>query len=152
MSASAEPLRELITFDVEGQLFALDVQAIREIRAWTPVSRVPNAPSYMAGVVNLRGSVLPVISLAARLGWDSGPATVRHAIVIVEYAGRSHGLIVDGVRDIVTIDRTALQAPPPASDNGIESYIEGMVPIDDDMVMVLRPGALVAQTPEVEAA
>jgi hypothetical protein len=58
-------LRELITFQVEGQYFALDIMAIREIRAWTPATRLPRVPHYVAGVVNLRGTVLPVVDLAA---------------------------------------------------------------------------------------
>jgi purine-binding chemotaxis protein CheW len=62
--------RELITFEVGGQVFGLDIMAIREIRAWTPATRLPRVPHYVAGVVNLRGTVLPVIDLAARLGWE----------------------------------------------------------------------------------
>ena len=68
--------RELITFEVEGQLFGLDIMSIREIRAWTPTTRLPRVPHYMAGVVNLRGTVLPVINLAARLGWKPTEATM----------------------------------------------------------------------------
>ena len=60
--------RELITFEVAGQLFGLDIAAIREIRAWSPVTKMPGVPHYVAGVANLRGSILPVIDLAARLG------------------------------------------------------------------------------------
>ncbi|MCJ2189261.1 chemotaxis protein CheW, partial [Novosphingobium beihaiensis] len=67
--------RELITFEIAGQIFALDIMSIREIRAWTPVTPMPRVPSYVAGVVNLRGTVLPVIDLAARLGWTPTEAT-----------------------------------------------------------------------------
>ena len=79
-------LRELITFEVEGQVFGLDIMAIREIRAWSPTTRLPRVPSYVAGVVNLRGTVLPVIDLAARLGWRATEPTPRHASVL-------HGLL-----------------------------------------------------------
>lgn len=60
--------REYITFEVGGQLFGIDIMAIREIRAWTPVTKLSRVPHYVAGVVNLRGTVLPVVDLAARLG------------------------------------------------------------------------------------
>ena len=85
--------RELITFEVEGQLFGLDVMAIREIRAWTPVTRLPGVPHYVSGVVNLRGTVLPVVDLAARLGWPTTEATPRHAIIVTQSGGQVRGLI-----------------------------------------------------------
>ena len=59
---------ELITFGIESQLFGIDIMTIREIRAWSPVTRLPRVPEYVAGVVNLRGTVLPVIDLSVRLG------------------------------------------------------------------------------------
>ena len=96
--------RELITFEVDGQVFGLDIMAIREIRAWTPVTRLPRVPSYVAGVVNLRGTVLPVIDLAARLGWERDRGH-RRAMPSSSpsWAGQASGLIVDSVSDIVTI-------------------------------------------------
>ena len=62
--------RQLITFQLGAQSFGLDILVIREIRAWSPTTRLPHVPSYVAGVVNLRGTVLPVVDLAARLGWE----------------------------------------------------------------------------------
>ena len=112
--------RELITFEVGGQVFGLDIMAIREIRAWTPVTRLPRVPHYVAGVVNLRGTVLPVIDLAARLGWEPTEPTPRHAIIVTQLGSQASGLIVDSVSDIVTISGD----------------------IDDRMVMVLNLAAL----------
>jgi purine-binding chemotaxis protein CheW len=68
-----------------------------------PTTRLPRVPHYVAGVVNLRGSVLPVIDLAARLGWEATEPTPRHAIIVVQGA-QVCGLIVDSVSDIVTIN------------------------------------------------
>src|SRR6476620_956534 len=95
--------RELITFEVADQMFGIDIMAIREIRAWSPTARLPRVPAYVAGVVNLRGTVLPVVDLAARLGWEATEATPRHAIIVTQYAGQARGLIVDSVSDIVTV-------------------------------------------------
>ena len=69
--------RQLITFHLGTQSFGLDIMAIREIRAWSPTTRLPHVPHYVAGVVNLRGTVLPVIDLAARLGWEPTSPTER---------------------------------------------------------------------------
>jgi purine-binding chemotaxis protein CheW len=136
--------RELITFEVAGQIFALDIMAIREIRAWTPVTPMPRVPHYVAGVVNLRGTVLPVIDLAARLGWKPTEATPRHAIIVCQVRGQSQGLIVDSVSDIVTFDSETLQAPPTAGQDDVVPFLEGLCAIEDAMVMVLDLHALSA--------
>jgi purine-binding chemotaxis protein CheW len=144
--------RELITFEVEGQLFGLDIMSIREIRAWSPVTRLPSVPNYVAGVVNLRGTVLPVVDLAARLGWQPTEATPRHAIIVTQVAGQARGLIVDSVSDIVTIGQDSLQPPPATSDEGIADFLEGLAISDDRMIMVLDLAALSAEVEQVEAA
>lgn len=136
--------RELITFEVAGQIFALDIMAIREIRAWTPVTPMPRVPHYVAGVVNLRGTVLPVIDLAARLGWAQTEATPRHAIIVCQVGGQSQGLIVDSVSDIVAFDSDMLQAPPTAGQDEVVPFLEGLAAIDEHMVMVLDLPALSA--------
>ena len=145
-------LRELITFQVEGQVFALDIMAIREIRAWTPATRLPRVPSYVAGVVNLRGTVLPVIDLAARLGWKPVEATPRHAIIVTQLGSRQTGLIVESVSDIVTIDFDTLQPPPATADSSIVPFLTGLAALDDQMVMVLDLDALADNEIIAEAA
>lgn len=136
-------LRELITFEVEGQVFGLDIMAIREIRAWSPTTRLPRVPAYVAGVVNLRGTVLPVIDLAARLGWRATEATPRHAIIVTQQGAQISGWIVDSVSDIVTLDSGALQPPPPTSaGDTVVPFLEGLAAIEDRMVMVLNLAAL----------
>lgn len=129
--------RELITFEVAGQIFALDIMSIREIRAWTPVTPMPRVPSYVAGVVNLRGTVLPVIDLAARLGWPATEASPRHAIIVCQVGGQAQGLIVDSVSDIVTLPDETLQAAPTGGHDEVVPFLEGLAAIDDTMVMVL---------------
>lgn len=136
-------LRELITFEVEGQVFGLDIMAIREIRAWSPTTRLPRVPSYVAGVVNLRGTVLPVIDLAARLGWHATEPTPRHAIIVTQQGAQISGWIVDAVSDIVTLASDALQPPPPTSSGDtVVPFLEGLAAIEDRMVMVLNLAAL----------
>jgi purine-binding chemotaxis protein CheW len=134
--------RELITFEVAGQIFALDIMAIREIRAWSPVTPMPRVPHYVSGVVNLRGTVLPVIDLAARLGWRATEATPRHAIIVCQVNGQSQGLIVDSVSDIVTFDSETLQAPPTTGQDEVVPFLKGLAAIEEKMVMVLDLRAL----------
>ena len=136
-------IRELITFEVEGQVFGLDIMSIREIRAWTPTTRLPRVPHYVAGVVNLGGTVLPVVDLAARLGWRATEPTPRHAIIVTQLGQQVGGWIVDSVSDIVTIPDQTLQAPPPGVGNdSVVPFLEGLAAIEDKMVMVLNLFAL----------
>ena len=128
---------EFITFEIAGQTFGLDIMAIREIRAWSPATRLPNVPHYIAGVVNLRGTVLPVVDLAARLGWAATEPTPRHAIIVTQVNGQTRGLIVDAVSDIVSIGQEALQPPPSPTGDAIDRFVEFLVAIEDRMVMVL---------------
>lgn len=146
-------LRELITFEVEGQVFGLDIMSIREIRAWTPTTRLPRVPHYVAGVVNLRGTVLPVVDLAARLGWRASEPTPRHAIIVTQVGQQVGGWIVDAVSDIVTVPADALQPPPPtAGQDTVVPFLEGLAAIEDRMVMVLNLAALSASAQLAEAA
>jgi purine-binding chemotaxis protein CheW len=129
--------QELITFGIENQLFGIDIMTIREIRAWTPVTRLPRVPDHVAGVVNLRGTVLPVIDLSVRLGWPETEATPRNPIVVVEHEGQSRGLIVHDVNDIVSVDPHTMQQPDAGAQDAISRFLHGIAPLDDKMVMVL---------------
>lgn len=128
---------ELITFEIAGQRFGLDIMSVREIRAWTPATPLPQVPHYVAGVVNLRGTVLPVIDLAARLGWPATEPTPRHAIIVVQLGGKVMGLIVDSVSDIVTLASESLQQAPGGCSDDLVPFLHGLAALDDRMVMVL---------------
>ncbi len=129
--------QELITCEVAGQLFGLDIMAVREIRAWTPATPLPQVPDFVSGVVNLRGTVLPVVDLAARLGWAATEATPRHAIIVVQLGGKTMGLIVDSVSDIVTLPKDSLQQPPTSEEEDVARFLQGLAALGDRMVMVL---------------
>ncbi len=118
-------------------MFGLDIMAVREIRAWTPATQLPQVPDFVAGVVNLRGTVLPVVDLAARLGWAATEATPRHAIIVVQLGGKTMGLIVDSVSDIVTLPKDSLQQPPASGDDDVVRFLQGLAALGERMVMVL---------------
>ncbi len=138
---------ELITFGIANQRFGIDIMTVREIRAWSPVTRLPRVPDYVAGVVNLRGAVLPVIDLAARLGWAPTEATPRNPIIVIEYDGQMRGLIVHDVADIVSIEAGTLQHPDAMGHETITHFLEGIAPLGEDMVMVLDLARLMADEP-----
>lgn len=138
--------RQLITFQLGEQSFALDIMAIREIRAWTPTTRLPHVPHYVVGVVNLRGTVLPVVDLAARLGWEAVVPSERHVIIVAQVGGQLRGLIVDSVSDIISVQDDQLQPPPGTESEQVVTHLEGLVALDDRMVMILDLPGLAADT------
>lgn len=138
---------ELITFGIASQRFGIDIMTVREIRAWSPVTRLPRVPDYVAGVVNLRGAVLPVIDLAARLGWTPTDATPRNPIIVIEHEGQMRGLIVHDVADIVSIEAGTLQQPDAMGHESITHFLERIAPLGEDMVMVLDLARLMADEP-----
>ena len=134
---------ELISFGIADQLFGIDIMTIREIRAWSPVTRLPRVPEYVAGVVNLRGAVLPVIDLSVRLGWSATECTPRNPIIVTEFEGQSRGLIVHDVNDIVSIDSEEMQQPDAVQRDAITNFLQGVAPLGDEMVMVLDLARLI---------
>src|ERR1700684_2210346 len=87
--------RELISFRVGAQEFCVDIMAVREIRGWTAATALPQSPTYVRGVINLRGAVLPIVDLAARLGFASADPTARHVIIVTQIGDQLVGLLVD---------------------------------------------------------
>ncbi|MET0362967.1 MAG: chemotaxis protein CheW [Sphingobium sp.] len=142
--------RQIITFRIGEQYLGVDIMAIREIRAWSPTTRRPHVPNSVHGVVNLRGSVLPVFELSARLGWGVTDPTARHVIIVVQLGNQLQGLIVDAVNDIVTLADGALQPPPNVGDDEAAIFLEGLASVDDRMVMVLSLSRLTDGTDDLE--
>ena len=103
---------ELISFEIAGQEYCIDTRSVREIRGWTEPTRMPNAPPYVLGVINLRGLVMPVLDLRARLGLGETQANSRHVYVVVQHHHRTAGLMVDAVQETFSVDADMLQAPP----------------------------------------
>ncbi len=135
---------ELLTFRLSDQEYSLDIMCVREIRGWTRATPLPHAPSYMKGVINLRGTVLPVMDLAQRLGLPEQQQSDRNVIIVVNHEDSMTGLLVDAVSDIVALTQNDLQPPPDGSATGGINVIKALTLIDDRMIRVLDLSQLVA--------
>jgi len=140
-----EPV-ELLTFTMGDQYYAVDIMLVREIRGWTKPTPLPHAPDYMRGVINLRGTVLPILDLGARLNGQRTEATGRNVIIVVEIADQIAGLLVDAVSDILTLNRSDMQPPPELTADRNENFIETLTVVDDAMVRTLDMSALLRLT------
>jgi purine-binding chemotaxis protein CheW len=142
---------ELLTFRVADQEYSLDIMSVREIRGWTRTTPMPHAPDYMRGVINLRGTVLPVMDLARRLNLPSRETTDRNVIIVVVINNTLTGLLVDAVSDIVAMTDDDLQPPPELSSDPHMAVVRALTVIDDRMIRILDLAAVVPDTSEEAA-
>ncbi|WAJ29843.1 chemotaxis protein CheW [Antarcticirhabdus aurantiaca] len=131
--------QEMIAFRVGEQEFCVDILAVREIRGWTPTTAIPHAPHYVLGVINLRGTVLPVVDLSSRLGFPASVPTPRHVIVVVIAEGQTIGLLVDAVSDILSISTDMMKSAPEIAQDQTKTFITGVVAVDSRMIARIAP-------------
>ena len=142
---------ELIAFRIGEQEFCVDIMAVREIRGWTAATALPKSPGYIRGVINLRGTVLPIIDLAGRLGFANADPTARHVIIVAQIGNRQVGLLVDAVSDILTVDNAAIQPTPDVACDVVRTFLRGLLPIGDRMISLIALDNILP-TNELEAA
>lgn len=128
---------ELLSFNLGGEPFSIDVRRVRELRAWTRPTPLPHAPAYLCGVINLRGTIVPILDLAARLGLPPLAASTRNVIVIAEVSGQVAGLVVNDVSDIHQVPRAALETPPRLGPEAGTPPVTALSLIDDRMIRVI---------------
>ncbi len=129
--------RELIAFAVGQQEFCIDVMSVREIRGWTPATALPHAQSFVRGVINLRGAVLPIMDLAVRLGYPPAETMARHVIIVVQINQQVVGLLVDSVSDILTVGDEDVLAPPDVASDMAKRFVSGLLAIEGRMVSII---------------
>ncbi len=130
-------LRELISFRIGAQEFCVDIMSIREIRGWTAATALPQSPSYVKGVINLRGAVLPIVDLAARLGFESTEVNDRNVIIVADIGGQVVGLLVDAVSDILTVTDDVIQPTPDVASETAKTFVRGLIAMDGRMISLI---------------
>ncbi len=128
---------ELVAFRIGQQEFAIDIASVREIRGWTPETTLPHAPGFVRGVINLRGTVLPILDLASRLGLGSADPTARHVIIIVQVGTQTMGLLVDAVSDIQSVEDENIQPMPEIGAEIARQFVRGVLAVDGRMIVVV---------------
>ena len=114
---------EVVTFSVSGQVYAVEIVSIEEIIPLLEVEKVPKGPEFLEGLINLRGEIIPVVNLEAQLGYGRKPDTAETRILISKCGGRKIGILVNGVREIISLDRESLK--PAIEDQAKASAICG---------------------------
>ena len=117
---AASDLIQLVSFNLEQEEYGINVLMVREIIRMISITRVPNTPHYVEGVINLRGKVIPIISLRRKFDLADAQYDKRTRIMVMEVVGEMMGFIVDEVSEVIRISENEIQPPPPVVSGGIE--------------------------------
>ncbi|NLT22822.1 MAG: chemotaxis protein CheW [Syntrophorhabdus sp.] len=129
---------QLVTFKLGTEEFGVDILKVQEINKMMNITKIPNAPAFIEGVINLRGKIIPIVDLRKRLGFREQPYDKSTRIIVVELEGLVLGFIVDSVSEVLRIPANTIE-PPPSMVAGIESeYIEGVGKLDDRLLILLE--------------
>jgi purine-binding chemotaxis protein CheW len=135
VTTAAEVL-QLVTFKLAGEEYATDILKVQEINRMVEITSVPNAPHYVEGVINLRGKVIPVIDLRKKFGLEAKEIDAQSRIMVVD-VGKTVGLIVDSVSEVLRLPADTVEPPPAMALNGGSEYIRGIGKLDDRLVILL---------------
>lgn len=134
--AAAAP-REYLAFKLGSDEYGIDIQRVQEIRSYEPPTRIAHAPHFVKGVVNLRGTIVPIVDLRLKFGLDTAHYDAFTVVIVLHVGRRVMGLVVDAVDDVITLDASQ-HRPVPALDNGVPAeHLQAIGTLDNRLLMLL---------------
>lgn len=127
---------QLATFHLNGEEYGIDVMRVREITSMTEITKTANSPQHVKGVINLRGSIVPIISLRNRFGFPDIDDDSMCCIAVMDLKNQLTGFIIDEISDVIRINRSDIQPPP--IDTVSQPWIEGILDINQKLVVYLN--------------
>lgn len=138
----SETDNEYLTFILDGEEYGVDILCVQEIRVWSSVTDIPNTPSYMKGVINLRGIIVPIVDLRERFQREPVEYTTNTVVIVLgaEIRGKQVvvGIVVDAVSEVYKIEPEEVKEPPNFGSNVEGQFIEGMATIDEKIIILLN--------------
>jgi purine-binding chemotaxis protein CheW len=134
--------QEVLSFILDGEEFGVDILAVKEIRVWSKVTEIPNTPNYLKGVINLRGTIIPIVDLSER--FQRPPKNYNDTTVVIVLHARIDvkeivvGIVVDAVSDVYKLEKKDIRETPDFGSNIDQRFITGMATISDKMVILLN--------------
>lgn len=140
---------QYITCTLGDAEYGIDILSVREIKGWSETTALPHAPAWVRGVINLRGTIVPILDLRARFGLGLTATTVMHVVVIIQTATRMAGLLVDSVSDIIAVAAEEVRAVPEIGTSVPERLLAGLIPREGGMVSIVSLDNLL-NLPDIE--
>lgn len=141
-----EPAEQYLTFVMDHEEYGVDILSVQEIRGWEPATAVPNAPDYVKGVLNLRGTVVPIVDLRTRFGITKIEYTPTTVVIVVKISSDNRkkviGIVVDAVADVHSFTIDDIQPSPEISGHQNTAFVKGLGSVDEKMVILLDINAL----------
>jgi purine-binding chemotaxis protein CheW len=136
-SSGVAGVSQFISFAIGDDQYGVDIMAVREIKGWSQITRLPRQPDYMRGVLNLRGIMVPIIDLRCRFGQGMTEATPLHVVIVVQIGTRHVGLLADRVLDIVGCNASQVQPVPRIAQGSRVDFLSGLVTIESGMIALI---------------
>jgi purine-binding chemotaxis protein CheW len=132
---------QYLTFILAGEEYGIDILRVQEIRGWTKATTIPNAPAYLKGVINLRGTIVPIVDLRERFGLEHLPYGPTTVVIVVRVQGetreRDMGIVVDAVSEVYNFNAKDRQAPPDLGGAIDDQFVQGLSTVEEKMIILL---------------
>ena len=136
---------QFLTFTLGDELYGVDILRVQEIKGYTTVTKIPNTPPHIKGVLNLRGTIVPIIELRTKFGMPTIDYTAFTVIIVVVVRDKVMGLVVDSVSDVLNIDKQDIQPPPQFGAKVDVSFMNGVGKSGDKLVAILDMDRLLSE-------
>lgn len=145
LDTGAQTGSQCLSFRIGEEEYGIDILRVQEIKGYSNITRIPNTPPHIKGVINLRGAVVPVVDLRAKFSMELMEYTKFTVIILVAVASRTMGLIVDAVSDVLDIKEEDIQAPPELGVSVDTRFMRGMTTVNDRLVAILDVDRLLGE-------
>jgi purine-binding chemotaxis protein CheW len=129
--------KQMVLFELGNETYGLDIATVHEIIRMQPITKVPKAPVYVEGVINLRGKVIPVIDIGKKFGFEKAERAKNNRIVVVYLQDTTLGIIVDAVTEVVRIPNASIEPVSDIVTTGNSDYLQGIAKLANKMVILL---------------
>jgi purine-binding chemotaxis protein CheW len=129
---------QFLTFTIQGEEYGIEILRVQEIKGLSKIRPIPNAPSYVKGAMNLRGTVVPILDLRCRFGIEEADYNQFTVIIMVSMGGKMFGLVVDAVSDVLNIAKEQIEDTPDVGGDVDTSFFRGMGKIGEKLVLLLN--------------
>jgi purine-binding chemotaxis protein CheW len=127
---------QLVSFTLAKELYGIEITKVREIILITEITRIPETPNYLKGLINLRSTVIPVVDLRVRFGLPESETTDESRIMVLQAGGKTIGIVVDAVSEVLRVKQEQI-APPPKVAGLNREYLSGLVKFDKRLLILL---------------
>lgn len=154
-ASGGDGARKVLTFSLGGEVYGVDILRVMEIRGWSPVTRLPQSPESLLGVLNLRGVIVPIVDLRIRFGLAAAEFNALTVTIVLSLniggTRKEYGIVVDSVRDVVDLAPGSIRAAPEVGGARGNEFIEAIATHEEQMLILLNAESLAAPEPASNA-